>query len=261
MIRYIIIILALIAFIESKSCSYVRHKKFKKTNFDYFAFRQIWPPSSCMFPGKNTCKIPENVTTWVVHGLWPSVNSGMSPTFCDESYPFDYNSIKWLVPLLLEFWPNLYTNTPIDSFWKHEWDKHGTCAVSLVKNESGYFNVSLALRDHFDFGPILKGSNIVPDDTLLYDLNKIKYAIKSVLGVEPLVTCYVLRDSNVQYLSQMQFCLSKQFELIECEIDSINLIKLAIDKTPEETHCQQGLPIHYPTFHYSKLIEELIVPS
>ena len=80
--------------------------------------------------------------------------------------------------------------------------------MSQIHNESDYFNASLGLRDHFDFGPILKGSNIIPDDTLLYDLDKIKYAIKSVLNVEPMVVCYVLKDSHVQYLAQMQICLS-----------------------------------------------------
>ena len=76
----------------------------------------------------------------------------------------------------------------------------GTCALSLpqVKGESDYFNISLSLRDHFDFGPILKASSILPDDSLLYDVDKIKSAISSVLNVEPYLECYVLRDSNVQ---------------------------------------------------------------
>lgn len=40
------------------------------TNFDYIILRQIWPATSCMFPGTHTCAIAKNVTTWVVHGLW-----------------------------------------------------------------------------------------------------------------------------------------------------------------------------------------------
>lgn len=39
-------------------------------DFDYLVFRQIWPPPTCMFPGKNTCSISMNVKTWVIHGLW-----------------------------------------------------------------------------------------------------------------------------------------------------------------------------------------------
>lgn len=47
----------------------------------------------------------------------PSIKSEIGPVFCNKSLPFNYNLIKWLVPRLLEFWPNLYTNTPMDSFW------------------------------------------------------------------------------------------------------------------------------------------------
>lgn len=39
-------------------------------DFDYFVFRQIWPAATCMFPEHHKCKIPKNVDTWVVHGLW-----------------------------------------------------------------------------------------------------------------------------------------------------------------------------------------------
>lgn len=42
----------------------------EKTNFDYLILRQIWPATTCMFPGPNTCSIAKNITTWVVHGLW-----------------------------------------------------------------------------------------------------------------------------------------------------------------------------------------------
>ena len=130
--------------------------------------------------------------------------------------------------------------------------KHGTCAIGLpdITDESDYFNTTLGFRSHFDFGPILKGSSITPDDTVLYDLNQIKNAIHSVLGVEPMVVCYVLRDSDVQYLSQMQICLSKEYELVDCAFDSIELVNIAVDNAPQETQCQHGMPIHYPIIKY-----------
>jgi ribonuclease I len=89
----------------------------KDVEIDYLVFRQIWPPTSCMFPGAHTCSFPKNVTTWVVHGLWPSQNHKMGPLYCNKTLPFDFNRIKWLLPQLLEFWPNLYTDSPLDSFW------------------------------------------------------------------------------------------------------------------------------------------------
>jgi ribonuclease T2 len=222
-------------------------------SFDYLIFRQIWPESSCMYPGEHSCSIAKNISTWVVHGLWPSIKSEIGPAFC-QKIPFNFDSIKWLLPNLLEFWPNLYTDTPLSSFWEHEWTKHGTCAVNQVpniNNESDYFNVTLALRDHFDFGPILKASNIVPDDLRLYDLAEIKTAIKSVLNVEPMIVCYILKDSDVQYLSQMQICLSKTYELVDCAFDAVELVNIVKDNTPQETQCQSHMPVHYPVIKYS----------
>jgi ribonuclease T2 len=229
----------------------------KSEKFDYLILREIWPASTCLFPGEHTCAIAKNVSTWVVHGLWPSLRGKIGPESCNRTLPFDYNKIKWLVPELLEFWPNLYTNTAMDSFWQHEWEKHGTCALTLpqVRDESDYFNVSLSLREHFDFGPILEASSIQPDDTLMYDLDRIKTAITKVLNVEPYVVCYVLRDSNVQYLSQMQICLTKEFELTDCSPETLEMTRIFkmdknIKEAPQETQCEDGLPIHYPTIKY-----------
>ncbi len=110
------------------------------------------------------------------------------------------------------------------------------------------------MRDHFDFGPILKGSDIVPDDNKLYDLDQMKAAIKNVLGVEPGLTCYVLKSSQKQYLSQMQICLNKSYEQIDCAPSSIDIIKLYTkngNEKPQQTDCQNGIPIHYPTIEYN----------
>lgn len=90
----------------------------------------------------------------------------------------------------------------------------------------------------------------MPDDDNLYDLDQMKNAIKKVLGVEPGLTCYVLRDSKKQYLSQMQICLSKSYEQIECAHESIDMLKIVRNNKPQQTECQRGIPIHYPTIEY-----------
>ena len=136
---------------------------------------------------------------------------------------------------------------------KHEWEKHGTCAIGMpeIRSESDYFNVTLGLRVLYDFGPVLERFSIVPDDTLLVDLGKIKNAIKSVLKVEPMIVCFVLKDSDIQYLSQMQVCLSKHFELVDCQFEAIELAMIMKDNEPQEIQCQPDVPIHYPTIKYA----------
>lgn len=260
LILFFVSSIVLIKFCSSRPNS--SHNDIIKTNkdFDYLIFRQIWPASSCMFPGPNTCSIGKNITTWVIHGLWPSIKTEIGPQYCNKSLPFDFERIKWLLPDLLQFWPNLYTNTPLESFWKHEWEKHGTCALSLpqIRSESDYFNVTLGMRNIFDFGPALKKFNIEPNDSLLYDLEKLKNSIISYFKVEPLIVCYVLKESDIQYLSQMQICFNKSFELVDCEFKAVELAKIAFDNSAQEIQCQPNIPIHYPTIKYStRLLQKL----
>jgi ribonuclease T2 len=155
--------------------------------------------------------------------------------------------------LLLKYWPNLYTDTQIESFWEHEWTKHGTCALSInsqIKNENDYFSVSLSLRDKFDFGPILAEAKIIPSDTLLYSLDNIISAVQAKLGVRPLATCYIQKDSNIQIFSQMQICFDKEFNLIDCRDQVLELTKIFVDNTPQETGCSSTRPVSYPTIKY-----------
>lgn len=144
---------------------------------------------------------------------------------------------------------------------KHEWTKHGTCALNVppIADESDYFKTSLDLRDKFDFGPILEGSGIVPDDDKLYDLGDMTSAIKKVLGVDPGLTCYVNKGEKKQYLSQMQICLSKTFEQMECAERSIEILE--INSVRAETDCQHGIPVHYPTIHYTPGVNKIDVPQ
>jgi hypothetical protein len=126
-----------------------------------------------------------------------------------------------------------------------------------ISGESEYFSTSLDLRDKFDFGPILEGNGIVPDDENLYDLDEISSAIKKVLGVDPGLTCYVLRGEKKQYLSQMQICLSKDYEQMNCVGRSIELLKIETEDA-QQTDCQQGIPVHYPTIQYSPPTFEML---
>ena len=63
--------------------------------------------------------------------------------------PFHCNHVKFnegiLEPILEELnihWTNVRAKTPEDQFWKHEWDKHGTCAMQLdsMSNELKFFS-------------------------------------------------------------------------------------------------------------------------
>ena len=63
------------------------------------------------------------------------------PFFCNESWVFNPDGVQAIRPQLLELWPNIHGNDTEDSLWKHEWEKHGTCASldSHFSSELLYF--------------------------------------------------------------------------------------------------------------------------
>ena len=157
----------------------------------------------------------------------------------------------------------IYNNGAYCYVRKHEWEKHGTCALGLpeIRDQKDYFNVSLNLHRKFDFGPILRAKKFVPDDTNLYSLEKISEAIFEHLRVKPMLVCYFVKESNVQYLSQMQVCLSKEYSVIDCDpADQVQIFQSlqshmlktnsGLLDSVREVPCVRNVPVHYPTIKH-----------
>ena len=86
---------------------------------------------------------------WSIHGLWRQYGhlhgDKEYPQFCKE-VTFDLNSIKLLIPFLKEAWYS-YDGKNFaqdESFWKHEWEKHGSCMLTDM-DEHMYFQLTLDL--------------------------------------------------------------------------------------------------------------------
>lgn len=85
--------------------------------------------------------IKEPNNKWSIHGLWPQYSKNSYPTFC-KKVKFDINKLKDILPELNENW---YSNEEKnEDFWKHEWEKHGSCMFSDM-NEEEYFKKTLDL--------------------------------------------------------------------------------------------------------------------
>ncbi|GFT42590.1 ribonuclease Oy [Trichonephila clavipes] len=121
------------------------------TTWSYFVFAQQWPPAACLQVPKGKCKIPDEVSDWSIHGLWPTSDKGY-PSFCNSSWPFDPDVLQPILHALEEKWPNIYADSTETVFWKHEWLKHGTCATDLdtFDTEKKYFWQSLKLHDKYN---------------------------------------------------------------------------------------------------------------
>ena len=61
-------------------------------------------------------------------------------------------------------WTNVHANSKEDSFWKHEWEKHGTCAAQLpqMDSELKYFEKGVALNAKFPLQKYLYDASITP---------------------------------------------------------------------------------------------------
>ncbi|PNH11508.1 Extracellular ribonuclease LE [Tetrabaena socialis] len=85
---------------------------------------------------------------FTVHGLWPNYYDGTWPQFCEPDYKFDEGELSDLEHALEEEWPSFFGTD--DTFWEHEWSKHGTCALNVLKDEHKFFKTVLKLHWRYD---------------------------------------------------------------------------------------------------------------
>jgi len=78
---------------------------------------------------------------WSIHGLWPQYNKDSYPQFC-KKVSFDPKLLDPIEPELDKYWHS--DRGSDDDFWKHEWEKHGSCFFTKI-DEFGYFNTTLKL--------------------------------------------------------------------------------------------------------------------
>ncbi|XP_077865717.1 ribonuclease Oy-like [Saccoglossus kowalevskii] len=203
--------------------------------WDHFVYAQQWPQTVCLdndgqVNQTTKCSILQEVKTWVVHGLWPTRVKTEGPNCCgcnetssgchNCTRPFNFTLIQDLEPQLNEFWPNLLTKkhgTPYD-FWKHEWEKHGTCGTSLdvINSQHKYFVMGLKLNQKFDILQAFLKHNIKPSLKVQYTYKSVMDALIDTFGHQPLLECYYSHTTNTSNLESIEFCVSKNFDIMTC---------------------------------------------
>uniref|UniRef100_A0A287ARI5 Ribonuclease T2 n=1 Tax=Sus scrofa TaxID=9823 RepID=A0A287ARI5_PIG len=143
-----------------------------------------WPMTVCNEVANN-CEHPPDY--WTIHGLWPD-KSGE----CNRSWPFNPDEIKGLLPDMRLYWPDVLHSSPNHSvhFWRHEWEKHGTCAAQLdaLNSQRKYFGKTLDLYKELALNSTLQKLGIKPSISY-YQISDIKHALVGVYGVVPKVQC------------------------------------------------------------------------
>jgi hypothetical protein len=131
-----------------------------------------WPESLCASE-KRGCK-GEVFPYWTLHGLWPT-----SRRLVHCRSDFDEKRLYAIHSNLTQQWPSYFRRTGF-GFWKHEYDKHGSCLYGTIEE---YFDSALKLQHQYHLLQILHPKNEA------YPLDYFISAVKSALGVEPNVMC------------------------------------------------------------------------
>jgi len=178
---------ACLAIVESRHHRKHHHKTTTKPStksWEYLMFVMEWPQTQCEFL---------NVT---------------------HRHPCKVADIK---EELEQYWPNLYADSSVDSLWKHEYEKHGTCAAQLptFADEHDYFKNTLVIREKYDYGVVLADSEIVPSLSEGYHIDDIQAALDKKFGVRSCPGCQYQKKLG-QMISQIYVCMDKSLKLIDC---------------------------------------------
>ena len=169
--------------------------------YDYNQLRINWKPTQCI---TRKCVQGYESTDFGIHGLWPEQFDGGYPSFCSDM-PF---SISLDTELLLTTYWNSYKKSP-GKFWKHEWDKHGTCFYPATA-PNNYFSIAIYLMLEADLLTSLSVNNITASDEKKYSPRLFAISFPRVVGN----ICF--QKGNTYYLSSVSLCYSLEMDWIDC---------------------------------------------
>ena len=190
---------------------------------DYLLLSLQWPISFCHQHQRCSREIDPN--RWQIHGLWPQRKTfGQNPEFCCLRSRFDSKILDPIRRQLIDKWKSSREDGRHDQFWRHEWNKHGSCAQRLSRHLSDqfqYFNTTLSLYDSFPINDWLRKTNVFPNNEKLYSVNDFHHSIESQLKARVRLECSLngdQRSNSPPILSEIHICLDRnQLKAIDCK--------------------------------------------
>ncbi|EDV50416.1 ribonuclease Oy [Drosophila erecta] len=221
-------------------------------NWDVLIFTQQWPVTTCYHWREDKpdqeCSLPQKKEFWTIHGIWPTKLNQIGPSFCNNSATFDPNKLHPIEDQLETFWPDLKGMDSTEWLWRHEWQKHGTCAmlVEELDSELKYFEQGITWREKYIMSRILDASDIHPDSN--NTVAAIYNAIVKALGKNPSIHCLYDGKHGISYLSEIRLCFSKSLELIDCDgVKQGDAVPVGVPGGTIITNCHIGSLVHYPS--------------
>jgi len=175
------------------------------STYDYLMLVQQWAITEC----QDAFKCKAQATYFTLHGLWPEREDGTYPTSCAQGKAYDSTVMAPLLPQLNTYWPSL--NGVSDSFWNHEYTKHGRCAVDAFPTQLEYFSGTLSLLSTYNVSLALAKAGLFPSNTRAMNLTAIDAALKAAYGHGMAIQCD--KANRIEVITQ---CVTKEHTLRDC---------------------------------------------
>lgn len=185
--------------------------------WDYLVFTQDWPPATCYDPATQKCNMAENSSIWTIHGLWPDRNDGKDVQFCDKTWKFNITELEPIMDEMNLKWPSLVGTKGSKEFWRHEWEKHGTCAAqnTILDSMLKYFSTTLKLHDQFDMDLLMKKAGFTPNTKTIIDTEELLEKLAIVVGKNVSIECSKVDEIPTSVLSVVELYLDSDLQLID----------------------------------------------
>ncbi|CAH8429873.1 unnamed protein product [Schistosoma haematobium] len=183
--------------------------------FDYYIFAVTWPPTFC---DAKKLPLPKVLNNFTIHGLWPKILLDKDPQ-CKPKEQFNITKLQDLLKDLERLWPSLKDYSKPESFWKHEFSKHGMCVHEdpKIKNQHGYFEFGLNLMKRFNILEFLKKHGIIPHVSQQYETRKLQDIFESEFRHNVSLYCTDKKgQKGVQRLEEIWMCLDPDHQPINC---------------------------------------------
>ncbi|KAF9454203.1 ribonuclease T2 [Macrolepiota fuliginosa MF-IS2] len=152
--------------------------------------------------------------SWTIHGLWPDHCDGTYDSSCDSSRAYtnmsailNANGASSTLSTIQKYWVDI--NGDDETFWEHEWAKHGTCMSTFKKtcissstpgaDATAYIQTVVKLFQSLPTYTWLSNAGITPDTSTTYSLSTLTSAIKASWGHLPALDCSSGRLNGASY--------------------------------------------------------------
>ncbi|VDP41769.1 unnamed protein product [Schistosoma margrebowiei] len=161
---------------------------------------------------------PKALNDFTIHGLWPKKYRGKDPK-CKSQEQFNITVLQGLRSDLLRLWPSLSNYSSPETFWKHEFDKHGKCALQdpLIHDQYNYFKFGIDLMKKLNLLEALKNHGITPNASKQYNKTAFQKVFESELGHNGSIKCInASGQSSVNLLEEVRLCLNLTHQYTDC---------------------------------------------